>query len=382
MNTRFQALCEEVAARHGIPALAAATSIDGATDVVAVGCEPGTRFRLASITKPFTALLALSLLDLDAETGVWPADVRVRHLLSHTSGFDCELPDPDLARFGDGDDALAAAVAELPSTDRLVDCDDIWSYANTGYWLAGHLCAVRAGSSFEDALERAVIVPFGLAATSFDEPDLDGSGAGAENGPYPRARRPSGGLSSTVTDVLAFGERLLAEPSFARMAVPRGKPIGRVYGLGLFGERLGDAEAWGHPGSYGGFETSLLAVPARRAVFAGLTNSSEGRAALDELTDAFFERAVGRRRRVAPFVELPASILETFAGTYASTDARYEVEPANGGLVVRVGGEDHVVRPIAERTFRVVDARDRVDFPRDGLARFGSRLAKRVTPDA
>src|SRR5581483_3088696 len=172
MNRSFQALCEQAAERHGIPALAVATLAGGATDAVTVGCEAGTLFRIASITKPFTALLALSLLGLDEETGVWPPDVRVRHLLSHTSGFDCELPERDLARFGDGDDALAAAVAELPSVSRFVGVDEIWSYANTGYWLAGHLSALRAGESFETALEARVIRPFGLASTSFDEPDL------------------------------------------------------------------------------------------------------------------------------------------------------------------------------------------------------------------
>ncbi|HZP73366.1 MAG TPA: serine hydrolase domain-containing protein [Gaiellaceae bacterium] len=379
MNTPFQARCDELAVRHGIPALAAAMSVDGSVEVATAGCEPGTRFRIASITKPFTALLALSLLDLDEATGVWPSDVRVRHLLSHTSGFDCELPERDLARFGDGDEALASAVAELPAVDRLVGCDDIWSYANTGYWLLGHLCAVKAGVTFEEALERAVIAPFALSATSFGEPDVDGTGQGADEGPYPRARRPSGGLVSTVTDVLAFGTRLLTEPSFVRMAVPHGKPIGRVYGLGLFGERLGEVEAWGHSGSYGGFETSLLTIPARGAVFVGLTSSSNGQAALDELTDGFFERVVGRRRRVAPFIELPAEVMGAFAGSYACSDAQYEVVPAEGGLLVRVGGEELLVRPIAERTFRLVDGRDRMDFPRDGFARFGSRLARRVT---
>jgi D-alanyl-D-alanine carboxypeptidase len=378
MNTPFHALCEEVAARHSVEALAVATIVGDAREVVTVGCEPGTRFRIASITKPFTALLALSLLELDAETGVWPADVRVRHLLSHTSGFDCELPTPDLTRFGPGDEALAAAVAELPSALRFLGVEEVWSYANTGYWLVGHLSAVRAGVTFEAALRGGVIEPFGLTATSFGEPDLDGTGPEAGAGPYPRARRPSGGLVSTVTDVLAFGRRLLDEPSFSRMAVPHGRPIGGVYGLGLFGERLAGADVWGHSGSYGGFQTSLLTVPARRAVFAGLTNSQLGQQALFELEDAFFDRAVGARRRLAPFVDLPKDALTGFGGAYANSEERYEVEAVPGGLLVRSAGEERLARPIGERTFRHVDARDRVDFPRDGLARFGSRLARRV----
>src|SRR5579864_9499518 len=104
----IRAAAEAAAERWEVPALVVAT--DAGT--VAVGCDPAARFRIASVTKPLTALLALRVLDLEAPTGVWPEDVRVRHLLAHVSGYDCEL-DGDLARFGDGDDALARCVAEL-----------------------------------------------------------------------------------------------------------------------------------------------------------------------------------------------------------------------------------------------------------------------------
>ena len=129
---------------------------------------------------------------------MWPADVRVRHLLSHTSGYDCEAPAGDQARFGDGDDALAAQIAELAAVRRCVGVEQCWSYANTGFWLAGWLAAEQAGTTFEEALARHVLVPAGLEATSFGEPELAGTGADAREGPYPRARRPSGGLVSNV----------------------------------------------------------------------------------------------------------------------------------------------------------------------------------------
>src|SRR5690348_79225 len=217
MNASFQAVCEAAAEAWSVPALAVGTSVRDEVSAVTVGCEPGTRFRVASITKPFTAFLTAGLLDLDGATGIWPDDVRVRHLLSHTSGYDCELPEGDLSRLGDGDDALSAAVLELPTVARFVGVDEIWSYANTGYWLAGHLAAQRTGTSYEDALTARVLEPFGLDATSFGEPDLAGTGVGATADPYPRARRPSGGLVSNVSDLVQFGQRLLAEPLFAEL---------------------------------------------------------------------------------------------------------------------------------------------------------------------
>src|SRR5690242_6418993 len=137
MESRFQAVCEAAAVAWDIPALAVATSIGGTLETVGVGCDADTRFRLASITKPFTTILALGLLDLEEASGVWPGDVRVRHLLSHTSGFDGECG--DLTRFGDGDDALAGVVEELPTIRRWLPVEQAWSYANAGFWLTGLL---------------------------------------------------------------------------------------------------------------------------------------------------------------------------------------------------------------------------------------------------
>jgi CubicO group peptidase (beta-lactamase class C family) len=376
MNTSFHAACEAAAESWTVPAMTVGTAVGDAVSVLAVGCEPGTRFRAASITKPFTALLAAGLLDVDAATGVWPDDVRVRHLLSHTTGFDCELPDGDLSRLGAGDDALGAAVAELPTVRRFVGIDEIWSYANTGYWLAGHLVASHAGMTYEEALSARVLEPFGLEATSFSEPDLEGTGIGATEGPYPRARRPSGGLVSTASDLLRFGQRLLAEPAFAEMRQPYGRPIG-----GVFGERVGTADVWGHSGSYGGFQSQLLLVPDADAVLVGLTNSGLGAKALYDVEQAFFAEVLGTSRVLSPFVELPTETLAKYAGRYGNSDAEAEIRAEAGGLVLAIDGEELFLRPIGEARFRVPDGpyvRDRIDFPRDGFVRLGSRLAARV----
>ena len=382
MDTSFHAVFERAAAAWSVPAMVVGTSVGGDVSTVAVGCDPGARFRAASITKPFTALLAARLLDLDDATGVWPDDVRVRHLLSHTSGFDCELPDADLSRLGAGDGALAAAIEELPSVSRFVGIDEIWSYANTGYWLAGHLAASRVGMTYEEALADHVLRPFGLEATSFGEPDLEGTGIGVVEGPYPRARRPSGGLVSNVTDLVRFGQRLLTDATFAEMRRPYGKPIGGVYGLGLFGERVGGVDVWSHSGSYGGFQSQLLLVPAAGAVFVGLTNSGSGAKALYDVEQAFFDDVLGARRVLPPFVELSGDDLAQFEGRYANSDAEADIRVESRGLVLVVTDDELFLRPIGARRFRVPDGpyvRDRIDFPRDGFVRLGSRLAARVS---
>jgi CubicO group peptidase (beta-lactamase class C family) len=379
LDSSYLQASEAAALTWDVPALALGVSIGGEAQTQAFGCDPDTVFRVASITKPFTALLSLGLLDLEETSEIWPSDVRLRHLLSHTSGFDGDAG--DLGRFGDGDDALAVLVAELPKTRRFVGVEQAWSYANTGYWLAGRMCAERAGAPYEEALAARVLGPAGLGATSFGEPGLSGTGPDALPGPYPRARRPSGGLVSNVPDLLRFGEWLLAAPEFAPMRVVHGKPPAGVYGLGLFGERVDGVEVWGHGGSWGGFQASLLLVPEHQAVFVGLTNHSRGAKALYEVENVFFERVTGTRRRVPETVELSDDAREGFSGSYANSDGWTEVDFAVDGLSVRFDDGEFAARAIGERTFEITEGdrvRERFDFPLEGFGRFGSRLAERI----
>lgn len=377
LDRSFSRAIEEAAAVWKVPALALGISAGDREETVALGCAAGTVFRIASISKAFTALLALDLLQPDAPTGIWAPDVRVRHLLSHTSGYDCERG--DLTRFGYGDDALASVVRELPDVRRWVGVEECWSYANAGYWLAGWLCAEAAGATFEDALLARVVRPAGLEATSFGPSDVAGTGADAIDAPYPRARRPSGGLASNVPDLLRFGRRLIAAPELRRV---HGRPVAGVYGLGLWGERIAGVEVWGHGGSWGGYQTSLLTVPSRDAVFVGLTNASRGGKALDRIEDEFLRRVVGAPRPRAKTVDAPADVLRGFTGAYSNGEERFEVEAAaGGGLRVTFGDGVYGARPIGPRTFEIADGErveERFDFPLPGFGRFGNRLAERL----
>ena len=221
-----------------------------------------------------------------------------------------------------------------------------------------------------------------MESTSFGEPELGGTGPDARSGPYPRARRPSGGLVSNVPDLLRFGRWHLAHPESARLRSPLARPLGGVYGLGLGGERVGSGEVWGHGGSYGGFQSSFRVVPGHDAVFVGLTNSSDGSQALGELEDLFFELVLGGRRRVPPTIELSDAALAAVSGSYANSDARYDVAVSGRGLAAAFEDGEFTARPIGERLFEITTAGsragDRFDFPVAGFGRFDSGLAERV----
>jgi hypothetical protein len=144
---------------------------------------------------------------------------------------------------------------------------------------------------------------------------------------------------------------------------------------------VAETEIWGHPGSYGGFQSTLLLVPSRDAWLVALTNSSLGSQALRDVEDAWFEELLGARRRVAPTVELEPAVLARLAGSYENEDMTVTVTPGGEGLLLQTDDLEATARPISPTTFEIVggDAdRNRFDFPLDGFARIGSRLARRV----
>jgi CubicO group peptidase (beta-lactamase class C family) len=369
LDASFLGLVEAASAEWDVPAVALGVAVGDTEEVAGIGCDADALFRIASITKTFTALLALDLLSLEERSGIWARDVRVRHLLSHTSGYASEVEDWS---------SHELVAEQLPTVRRWLAAEQVWSYSNVGYAVAGLLCAAAADAAYEDALFSHVIQPLGLAATSFDPPSRAGTGRDANDGDYPPSRRASGGLVSNVRDVLRFGRRVIDVP---KLRIVHGKPVAGVYGLGLAGERVGEVEVWGHSGSWGGFQCSLLTVPDRGAVLVGLTNGSRGAKVLWEAEQEFFRRLLDAERVVRPTVTLPRPTLESFAGTFANSDGWFEVEALAAKLAITIDDERYEARPIAERTFEIVDGyrvRERFDFPREGFARISTRLADRV----
>jgi CubicO group peptidase (beta-lactamase class C family) len=389
-------------ARLSVPGFALALRRGGETEVIADGVadladsEPVTRetaFRIASITKPFVGALSLAfaadgLIDLDATLSGW---ATARQLLSHQGGLASEWP-VSLDRYGDGDDALLKLAEDKPS--RLpVEPGELWSYSNAGYWLVGAAIARAAKTTFERAMRGRLVGPLGLSRTRFEAtppaargheqvaPDTD------EHRPvddaYPRVRRPSGGLWSTVDDLLVFAALLEEQTELQQplVATPEGQ-----YGLGVHLREVRGRRIVEHAGSAAGFQSLLLIVPAEGLVLAALTNSSRGRLVIQRALELL---------ELAPLFEprrRPDEELEPFAGRYRDDWLDGSVQVERGGLRIEVTYKDPFTRervefppvwaePVGPREFRVVggDAEgDVVDFPRPHLGRFGGLVVPRV----
>ena len=142
-----------------------------------------TVFRIASMTKSFTALAVLKLRDeeklsLEDPVSKWipefakmeyptrDADtIRVRHLLSHSAGFPEDNPWGD-QQLGISDAELDAWLKKgIPFSSSP---GTAYEYSNYGFALAGRVIQKASGRSYRDYVEREILAPLGMKFSTLE----------------------------------------------------------------------------------------------------------------------------------------------------------------------------------------------------------------------
>ncbi|MEV8374676.1 serine hydrolase domain-containing protein [Kribbella sp. NPDC056861] len=202
----------------------------GRREVAATGVEVGTPLRIASLTKTVTAaatVRALSGKGFGVDTAVaevlpeLETQLTIGQVLSQSSGLRQTVSALDAAGLGEGDDVFGRAAQLVVAGGQEYPPGERWAYYNGNYFIAGALLARLTGGTFEDGLGE-LIAAAGMNDTGFEP---------AEG--YPRARRPSGGLWSTVPDLLGFCEFLLQDKALlAEISRPRVANYGLGWAVG------------------------------------------------------------------------------------------------------------------------------------------------------
>jgi CubicO group peptidase (beta-lactamase class C family) len=249
--------------------------------------DPATSFRLASVSKQFTAMAVMLLVRDgklrydDALTDVLPAfpaygrAITIRHLLTHTSG----LPDYE--------DLMAAAEkgrAPIWTADRQIHDDEVlallrgetkgrfapgtsWAYSNSGYVVLGLVVARASGKPFGDFLRQRIFTPLGMSHTiayekGRNEVDRrafgharDGAGFREADQSPTSATLGDGGVYSSLEDLAKWDEALrvseLVSPGAMRPALTPAKLADGSPTRWPAGPKGGDNLAPGEPVSYG-----------------------------------------------------------------------------------------------------------------------------------
>ncbi|GAB4515019.1 MAG: hypothetical protein OHK0046_17900 [Anaerolineae bacterium] len=238
---------EEVMAADRIPGLALAIVHDdrivymqgyGTTGVNDTPITPNTAFQLGSMSKSFTALAIMQLveagnLDLDAPVQRYLPDfqvgaptsveaITVRHLLHHTSGIPGNAPRADGT-----DQSLQAQVAALASASLVHEPGTTYEYSSPNYIVLGRIVEVVSSVSFAEYIERHIFQPLNMthSHTSMDAV-LEGDFARGHrlwfgfpmlsSLPHEPGRLPTASLMSSASDLANYMIAQLNEGQFAR----------------------------------------------------------------------------------------------------------------------------------------------------------------------
>ena len=152
---------------------------------VAVGLE--TRFRIASMTKSFTAAAILRLRDegklnlhdpvakhVPEFSATKPATadapfIRIEHLLAMSAGFPEDNPWGD-RQLDVTDEAFAKFLSEGTSTSSAAGT--AFEYSNLGYALLGRIITAVSGMPYQDYIRREILSPLGMKDTVWDARDV------------------------------------------------------------------------------------------------------------------------------------------------------------------------------------------------------------------
>ncbi|NTU81445.1 MAG: beta-lactamase family protein [Chloroflexales bacterium] len=276
----------------------------GLADVAAgTPLAQGTRVRVASLTKPFVAVVALQLVQegwllLDHSVEHWlpglvPGGERitVRQLLRHTSGLPDYLDDGILGRARRAPEHVWSPqelVAEALRQRRLFapGAPGRWAYSNTNYILLGLIIERVTGHPLDLELRQRIFEPLGLRGTALAPPSADPGDLahGYVNGRDYTALNMSvawaaGGITSTVEDLGVFarallGGALLRPETLDAMLACEGTGgawgiADMAYGLGVMRRTLPPTAglppevllALGHTGALAGYRAALWHLP-------------------------------------------------------------------------------------------------------------------------
>jgi CubicO group peptidase (beta-lactamase class C family) len=337
--------------------------------------DPQTLFQIGSISKTVAGTAAMRLveqgkLDLDAPVRTYLSDFRLadqsvaarvtmRHLFTHTGGWVGDF----FEHTGTGSDALARIVARMATLPQLTPLGEVFTYNNSGFYVAGRVIEVVTGQPYERALRELVLRPLGMSMSFFRHfatefiihrvvagHELRGSELSITR-PWSRSRSaaPSGGIVSNVDDVLRYarfhlgdgtapdGTRLLSPESLAFMQSPlfptdsMGNAVGLTWMLG----EVGGVRVVRHGGSTFGQRAVLLLAPSHHFAIALLTNSESGETLHQEITRWALEEYLGAvDPELVPLERTPTE-LAPYAGRYRAPLSELVVNVRDDGLVLQ-----------------------------------------------
>ncbi|MCB9008482.1 MAG: beta-lactamase family protein [Ardenticatenaceae bacterium] len=346
-----------------------------------VPIDPDMVFRLASITKQFTAVAILILaeqakLAVDDPITKYLPDypthdhlITIRHLLTHTSGIMNCTEMPEFLSLQRKDLSVPELIDSFKHQPMQFAPGKRWSYSNSGYILLGAIIEKISGQTYEEFIRESIFTPLGMKDSSYDTPlkimprrvaGYDKGPDGYTNSAYLSMTQPyaAGSLASTVDDLAIwdaalYTDKLLKRETLKQAFTPFQLADGSLTMYG-FGWRLSEYEGHQmiqHSGGINGFRTHALRMPEDRVFVAVLSNNTEKDPEI--LSFKISAITIGHPYQEPIPIELDIEVLSKFAGVYQINDAeeRHIILEDNRLYSQRGEGARMEIVPFADKKF-------------------------------
>lgn len=271
-----------------------------------------TKFRLASITKQFTATLIMQLVEkgkikLDGKLSEYLPyyrkdigdRVNISQLLSHTAGISNYTDDPQFMQSEVKNKIVARDfVLKFCSRDLVFEPGSNWQYSNSGYFILGAVIEEVTGKTYEQAVQENIFTPLGMTNSGYEHSDMiyenKAKGYSSLFGEFKPARFidmtipfSAGSLYSTVEDMYKWDRALYTEKILSKASIEKMfTPVMNDYGFGWkTGEQpIGDVKkkVVMHSGGIFGFSSMEIRLIDDKNYIMALNNTESG--SLDQLT--------------------------------------------------------------------------------------------------
>lgn len=265
------------------------------------------RTRIASISKPMTAIAVMQLFEkgliqlnepIQTYIKEFPSSstnkITVRHLLNHTSGIKGYASAKE-AETRKNYSTLTEAMNAFKDRDLHAEPGTEYNYTTYGYVILGVLIERVSGISFEAYMEKNIWEKAGMNSTGVEHykqtyenktqlysKRRNGKVKHIKKGNNLSNRVPGGGFYSTLEDMLKFGQAVLnntfIKPETLKMMLEDTgrKKEGNPYGLGwfMYGAAPTPEKVFGHGGAQTGASTDLFIIPSEQKVIVLLSNTS------------------------------------------------------------------------------------------------------------
>jgi len=259
-----------------------------------IPADSNTIYRIASITKTFTALLLMQLvqegkLKLDDPVEKYLPEIKkvngyeigeritFRQLASHTAGLERE---PHMANSYSGtpDEWENSLLRCIPYTSLISKPGERFSYSNIGYALLGLALSRATGIPYVDMVKQRILDPLHMKDTYFSlspaekerlAQGIANDSLGRINTKLPEKdlrgrgyRVPDGGLYSTPTDLSKLVLSLMDKPPLVkpvyRSIMREVPPAGKNYGIGLMLLERRGLDLEGNDGALPGYTSTFI----------------------------------------------------------------------------------------------------------------------------